>query len=188
MITKSRKRAPNSEKQELEFKIVSAWFRSGQYEDEKIRLAELPDDEIREAYKSLEQEALACAKTGNFGPIAQLLSETGPFGSRVLKLRDGLSPDAWNLIVEKLEGKTGVGPGRQRLSAEQKRASTTSYAAADNVPMLEFLIKTHRGKGPTDPCYGEDVHGVACDYAARLSGDRNLRGETVRDLIRKRRR
>ena len=188
MIAKSPKRATNSEKQEQEFKIVSAWFRSGHYEDEKIPFAELPDDEIREAYSSLEQEALACAKTGNFGPIAKLLSEAGPFGHRVLELRGALSPDAWNLIVEKLEGKKRIGPGRQKLSAEQKRASTPTYAAADNVPMLEFLVKTYRGKSPTDPCYGEDIHGVACDYAARLSGDRNLSSETVRDLIRKRRR
>ena len=143
MIAKSRKRALNSEKQEQEFKVVSAWFRSGRHEDEIIPFAELPDDEIRVAYSGLEQEALACAKTGNFGPIAKLLSEAGPFGHRVLELRDGLSPDSWNLIVEKLEGKKGVGPGRQKLSAEQKRASTPTYAAADNVPMLEFLVKTY---------------------------------------------
>jgi hypothetical protein len=121
-------------------------------------------------YAHLEREAVERAEVGDFGPLAELLRPEHPMNRYPIgkSLRNRLSPATWHLIVRKLAtGQPRRNKGGQKKTPEERRASTRTHDAAEEVLLLDAVL---RNAYPAQSA--EQIRTAACNAVAPRWGVR----------------
>jgi hypothetical protein len=114
-------------------------------------------------WEMLESEAVAAAKDGNYDPLAQLLDPGHPLNNppNDPPIRAALAPSTYALIADILRGRRKKPERRPKLTESQRRKLNPIHDAADEVPVVERMLRAWYPKRTTREIHRRALYVVA---------------------------
>jgi hypothetical protein len=176
-------RLPPWEDEDAVFEWIMAgkdWLNPGA--DEISPLSERIEDAMRDAVEA--------ARQGNDHPLADLLRDDHPFNKLEPPIRSQLTPEAFRLIADRLDGKPR-NPHAPKMTAQERQAKNPVHEAARIEPLIELKLWGYYGDGQYyyyDKKTTRKIRERACDFAARIMNKErgtDLKWKTVRKHLRR---
>jgi len=124
-------------------------------------------------WKMLESEAVEAAMNGNYAPLAELLNPTHPLNRPEIKppICASLQPSTYALVADILLGRQKKPSHRPKLTEIERRAINPIHGAADEIPVVERMLRAWYPEKTAGQIYAQALSVVARRH--------NMKSETL---------
>ena len=162
-------KSPRWSDEDAWFKIVEGELSEPEREFMLLDWSSCPGVPVGEILHNIQRDALAKARRGTMGPLADLLRPEHPMNKYPftpgVPVSSTLTPEALTLLADRAAGKhKGRGRrGRPKMTIDERRAKYPAHYAVQELPVIEAILRTHCSEASDG-----DIRDRSLLFAARL--------------------